>query len=143
MSLPFELRKKHKTDTKGGWKRKGLIMDNFESIYQEYIHQTNCELCGKLFETTRDRHMDHSHTTGEFRNIVCRNCNLWKADRLRKYDISPYILKKKDKICKQGFRYVFRISRYKKVVVCKQSTKLEILEAFRDKWIAENSHWFT
>ena len=143
MSLPFELRKYHKTQTKCSWIKNGLIMDNFDEIYQEYIYQPNCELCGKTFETSQDRQMEHNHKTGEFRNIVCRRCNLWKADYKRKNDISPYIRKFKDKICKQGFRYVFTVKRNGIYVVCKTSIDLEFLEGFRDKWIAENPHWFT
>ena len=143
MSLPFELRNHHKKDTKGQWKYKGLIMDNFEEIYQEYIYQTNCELCGKLFETSLDRQMEHNHTTGEFRNIVCARCNNWKFDRLRKNDLSPYIRKVNDKKCTQGFVYRFRVVRNKKYVINKSSIDLEVVETFRDKWIADNPQWFT
>ena len=143
MSLPFELYYNHKSRTKRNWKQYGLIMDNFESIYNEYIYQTNCELCGKPFETSRDRQMDHNHKTGEFRNIVCKRCNQWKADYKRKNDISPYIRKVNHKTYKQGFHYDFTVNRNNKTVIQKKSIDLEFLEGFRDKWIAENSHWFT
>ena len=143
MSLPFELFKYHKRTTKSSWKYKGLIMDNFEEIYDDYIHQTNCEICGKLFEKSRDRCMDHSHITGEFRNIVCQRCNNWKSDYLRKNDISPYIIKNKNKKYKQGFIYRFRIRRYDKCVISRFSVDLESLKSFRDKWIVDNPQWFT
>ena len=71
MNLPFELAKKHKPKTKYMWKMYGLIMDNFEEIYNEYIYATHCDLCEKEFKTTLDRQMEHDHKTGEFRNIVC------------------------------------------------------------------------
>ena len=65
---------------KNGWKRGGLNMDNFEEIYERYLSTTHCDLCG--VELTKDkvntkttRCMDHSHITGEFRNIVCLCCN--------------------------------------------------------------------
>ena len=142
-TLPFKLKSYHKPNTKGKWKIKGLIMDDFESIYQEYIYQTNCEICGKLFETSTERHMEHNHTTGEFRNIVCQRCNNWKADYKRKNDVSPYIRKENHKKYKQGFRYIFRVFRDGKYVISKSSINLEFLKSFRDKWINENPHWFT
>ena len=144
MSLPFELSKKyHKTDTKRQWKRRGLNMDNFEEIYDDYIHQTNCELCGKLFEKSLDRQMEHNHITGEFRNVVCNKCNQWKADFKRKTDISPFISKVNDKYCKQGFIYKFIVERNRNRVIQKASINLNELEEFRDKWIVDNPHWFT
>ena len=141
--VPFKLAKYHKSYTKKSWIKRGLIMDNFESIYDDYIHQTNCELCGKLFENTKDRCMEHNHKTGEFRNIVCQKCNNWKADYKRKNDVSPYIRKQNGKTYKQGFTYVFAVMRYRKDVINKTSVDLEALKSFRDKWINENPQWFT
>ena len=143
MSLPFELNKKHKGTTKAKWKYKGLIMDNFEEIYQEYIYQTNCELCGKLFEKSHDRQMEHCHITGEFRNIVCQKCNSWKADFKRKNDVSPYIRKVNNKNCNLGFIYKFKVTRNRKRVIQKASIDLNELEEFRDNWIVDNPQWFT
>ena len=142
-TLPFELRKYHKCNTKYDWIKRGLIMDNFESIYQEYIYQTNCEICGKLFENTKDRCMEHNHNTGEFRNIVCQKCNHWKWDYKRKNDVSPYIRKKNGKTYKQGYYYRFIVMRDGINVIDKSSTDLEFLKSFRDKWINENPQWFT
>ena len=58
------------------WKHQGLIIDdNIDELYERYINSTNCELCNKEYKNTKDRHLDHCHTTGLFRNIVCCSCN--------------------------------------------------------------------
>ena len=70
-----ELPKYHKSDKKYDWKYKGLITDDFDSIYNRYITSKNCEKCGAEYKRRRDRCMDHCHSTGAFRNILCRACN--------------------------------------------------------------------
>lgn len=67
--------KYHKTNTLKNWKRNGVINENLEEIYQTYINTTECNHCGKVFENTKDRCMDHCHETGLFRKIVCQSCN--------------------------------------------------------------------
>ncbi len=72
--------KNHKKLTITKWKILGLICDNYESLYDHYISVKKCEICcveltiGKQCKTRRA--MDHSHSTGEFRNVLCNNCNL-------------------------------------------------------------------
>ena len=70
------------------WKTKGLVdsdNDNYESIYDYYINTTQCEYCDvvltedKIATPTR-KCMDHSHTTGLFRNILCLTCNLQRGE---------------------------------------------------------------
>ena len=69
-----------KKQKKNDWKRHGLNMEHFEEIYEIYMITTHCDLCGveltvdkKVTKTTKC--MDHSHVTGEFRNIICHWCN--------------------------------------------------------------------
>ena len=79
MSLPFELCKNHKSNTKSNWKRRNIEFrddGHFNYVYYEYIHATNCELCNKLFSNSRDRHLDHCHETGDIRYICCQSCNI-------------------------------------------------------------------
>ncbi len=72
---------KHLKNTrKARWKYNGLNMENFEEIYKRYLSTTHCDLC--KVELTEDKRMtkttrvmDHSHITGEFRNILCQSCN--------------------------------------------------------------------
>ena len=132
--LPFKLAKKHKSNIKYDWKKQGLICSEHDfkyHIYPRYIWATQCDLCNKKFEKSLDRCMEHDHTNGKFRNIVCPN------------DVSPHITKQKHNSSKQGFRYQFRVKRYSKYIIRKQSIDLEFLKSFRDKWISENPQYFT
>jgi hypothetical protein len=142
MSLPFELSKNHKYTSKYIWKKSGLVMTNFEEIYNRYIVATNCELCNKEFPNTRDRCMDHNHETGEFRNIVCNRCNILKDDRFNKNNTSGYkgISKEIDNHCNQGFIWVFRASVDGKRKKIKTSIDYNKLVAFADKWKLDNNY---
>jgi hypothetical protein len=81
--MPFKSKKKQsKYYSIYNWKRYGLIdsdNDNYEKLYDKYIHTEFCELCNvKLTsgnEKTTKRCMDHDHKTGLFRNITCMKCN--------------------------------------------------------------------
>ena len=64
-----------KVRTCSSWKSQGLITDNIDEIYDRYINSKNCECCGNEYKEYKDKHMDHCHTTGVFRNILCRRCN--------------------------------------------------------------------
>lgn len=69
-----------KTYTIGNWKKRGLI-GNYDEIYERYINTDNCDNCNiklcKCGDSTNNNFkvMDHSHITGEFRNILCNSCN--------------------------------------------------------------------
>ena len=52
-----------------------MICEDFDSLYEIYIHTHNCEYCENPFKNTQDRHLDHNHETGEIRAILCRSCN--------------------------------------------------------------------
>ena len=141
--LPFELRKDHKSTTKNCWKRNGLIMDNFEEIYNKYIYATHCQLCNKQFEKSLDRQMEHNHETGEFRNIVCNKCNHKKADvKLQSNNTSGYkgICKAKNKRLKQGFTWIFKVRINGKQKTIKHSKDFDKLVEFADKWKKDNNY---
>ena len=57
------------------WKYLGLIHDNYEQLYEDYLACFRCEICETDFKSTRDRHMDHDHDTGKFRWFLCCSCN--------------------------------------------------------------------
>ena len=141
--LPFELRKYHKSKTKLSWKSKGLIMDNFEEIYNNYIYATHCELCNKQFKSSRERHMEHDHQTGEFRNIVCCKCNQLKADKkINSNNTSGYsnIHKKLNKQLKQGYFWAFEVKINGKYKTIKSSVDFDKLVKFAEKWKKDNNY---
>ena len=83
-----ELNKEYKQTPNGiksysiyNWKSRGVIHEDFNKLYELYINTTECMVCNKNFNTTKDRYLDHSHITGEYRNILCNSCNTkdyWK-----------------------------------------------------------------
>ena len=71
------------------WKFRGIILregEDWDSIYRTYIECKNCEQCNKVFKNSKDRQLDHCHTTGFIRNIVCNSCN-----QLRRYEDAKLI----------------------------------------------------
>ena len=65
--------------TVGRWKNRGVIADDFDSLYETYINTWNCENCnieliaGNIGANRRC--LDHCHESGVFRNILCVSCN--------------------------------------------------------------------
>ena len=57
------------------WKSNGTKGDLSKFYDERYLPATNCDVCEKVFKSRRDRHMDHNHTTGEIRHVLCHNCN--------------------------------------------------------------------
>jgi hypothetical protein len=62
------------------WKRLGVISENFNELYEKYINTNNCEECNvELIYGmcgSNKKVLDHDHTTGKFRNILCHCCNV-------------------------------------------------------------------
>ena len=67
---------KHRWNTIYNWKRRGLVYHDYDELYQTYINTMECEHCLTEFKSTKDRHLDHCHITGQFRKIVCHKCNV-------------------------------------------------------------------
>lgn len=63
------------------WKYYGLVCDDYDDLYNEYLKCTHCMDCGKEFTgeygdgSGAFRCMDHCHVTGKFRAFVCSSCN--------------------------------------------------------------------
>ena len=148
MSLPFELTSYHKKDTKSKWRNTydpPLICtdEEFEVIYDRYIHSSQCELCNFVFERTTQRQMDHCHETGKFRNVICPKCNGRKKDKpitgqINERYISKYFRKNRDR-----YEYSFELKRDCKIIVKKISKDLDKLIKIRDEWIKNNPQWFS
>ena len=146
MELPFKLPKYHKSDTLRNWKQQGLVHDNPEALYDEYIYATNCDLCGKLYKSSKDRQMEHEHLDGKygpFRNFTCRSCNMLKYDvKMKSNNTSGYkgISKLKDKNCKQGFRWEFQAMIDGKKKTIKTCVDKDKLIEFSEKWKKDNNY---
>ena len=67
------------------WKERGLICDDYMEIHNRYLNTSNCDICNVLLTSSKPRSnttkcLDHSHITGEFRNILCNLCNLRRGE---------------------------------------------------------------
>ena len=83
--MPIEMvnTKTPKSKKISGWKRRGIICDDWNGLYERLLKATQCELCPKIFTNSRDRQVDHDHEITDapnVRNIVCQKCNLQKSD---------------------------------------------------------------
>tara|TARA_R110000868_G_scaffold1900_4_gene15006 strand:- start:29 stop:445 length:417 start_codon:yes stop_codon:yes gene_type:complete len=60
------------------WKLRGVINDDFSSLYDYYLNCKNCEECNVEFYSNGNnrRCLDHDHETGLFRNVLCSLCNV-------------------------------------------------------------------
>jgi len=64
------------------WKSQGIIDDDYDLLYDVFIKETNCWICGKDFnkDIVMDiRCLDHDHDItddGNVRYILCGYCNL-------------------------------------------------------------------
>ena len=67
-----------KLHTKSQWKLAGIIVDDFDKSYDEYIKTRFCEYCEKQFVNPKDRQMDHDHLIKDRQNtrgVICISCN--------------------------------------------------------------------
>jgi len=129
--------------TKHRWLNSGLIATDDEILAIYYIREfsTHCEKCGKEFKSKNDRHMDHCHETGKFRNILCNSCNI-KRCTIYKNNTSGYlnISKVKCNNCIQGFRWVFKVHLNGKYKSIKYSVDKEWLIEYAEQWKKENHY---
>ena len=75
----YENPQKYKTTAIHKWKSRGVISDDYNSLYEYYLNCKNCEECNvELVECKKSnsRCLDHNHKTGLFRNVLCNSCNV-------------------------------------------------------------------
>jgi hypothetical protein len=60
-------------------KQYGIISDDYDALYEKWKNTTHCEECNvELVGGNLGRNrkvIDHDHSTGLFRNIICHRCN--------------------------------------------------------------------
>ncbi len=52
----------------------GLTAEQYTTLVSEQNNQ--CAICSKTFKSTKETHIDHCHTTGVVRGLLCTDCNL-------------------------------------------------------------------
>ena len=66
------------------WERRGIKLktgEDWDSVYLFYITCEYCEQCGVRLTTEQKntktrRTLDHDHSTGFIRNVLCHSCNV-------------------------------------------------------------------
>tara|TARA_R110002073_G_scaffold110_2_gene1557 strand:+ start:1101 stop:1421 length:321 start_codon:yes stop_codon:yes gene_type:complete len=62
------------------WKQRGLKSDDYSSLYDYYFNCEKCEECNINFinniRCSQTKCLDHNHSTGLFRNVICLSCNV-------------------------------------------------------------------
>jgi hypothetical protein len=66
------------------WKRRGLICQNYDQVYQLWLDSTHCDSCSCKYTNKNVKSMDHCHNTGKFRGIICNRCNANMLDQKRR-----------------------------------------------------------
>ena len=61
------------------WKINGLKLFGYtyDEVYEYYLSINNCEVCNKdISMGGHQKNMDHCHSTGIFRWVLCASCNV-------------------------------------------------------------------
>ena len=67
-----------KITTINNWKTYGLKLFGYtyDEVYEYYLNCNNCEICNKDISIGgHQKNMDHCHSTGIFRWVLCASCN--------------------------------------------------------------------
>jgi len=67
-----------KSKTISSWKRLGLKLFGYtyDEVYEYYLDCDNCEVCNEdISMGCQQKNMDHCHSTGIFRWVLCPSCN--------------------------------------------------------------------
>lgn len=102
---------RYKSKTIYNWKGRGIVHDDFDALFEEYIATTACQHCHTPFKSTLDRCIDHNHDTGQVRLIVCHKCNVkdtyinWPDGCSKKQSDERYRQQNRGKISERGAEY--------------------------------------
>ena len=111
------------------WKSSSNLIGDYDKIFERFMSTTHCDLCNTLLTKERKggrvKQMEHNHSNGEFRNIVCHICNSQKTDRKKQTNnTSGY---KGIIYNKKRNSWVYRIQSKDKKVIRARVNKIEIL----------------
>ena len=130
-----------KSQAKAKWiKKLGLNPNDFEKAWTAYSSSTCCDWCKNDYKSSRDKNMDHCHqdddyhTKGDFRNILCQNCNLWRNNAT---NICKYWCKRIKK-----YYYKIQVTRNGKKILHKSRTTLEEVEELLLEFKRNNGFYF-
>jgi len=65
---------KHKYNLIYIWKKRGVISENYNKLYENHMSINNCKLCNIEFDKnirSQWRTLDHDHNTGFYRQTIC------------------------------------------------------------------------
>jgi len=116
--------KSKKSDKISQWKQKGLISENYDQIYQLWLDSTHCDKCGCDYNGTI-KDMEHCHTTGRFRAIVCHKCNMNMLDKKKRTDNTSG--HRNISYCKYYNKYKYSKTYYGKLLRKQFKTKVNCL----------------
>lgn len=58
------------------WGNRGVNGD-LDKLYEIYLESTYCWCCGVDFDAKHKKCLDHCHSSGDFRQILCHKCNMF------------------------------------------------------------------
>lgn len=53
--------------------RYGISKEDAQALIEKAYHK--CQICSSEFSKESPPHIDHNHTTGKVRGVLCRTCN--------------------------------------------------------------------
>ena len=76
------------------WKKYGIKNMTYERYEEMLLQQDNrCQICGKhKNKLQRELAVDHNHTTGEVRGLLCKECNYFLGIVLEDVDFLKKVL---------------------------------------------------
>ena len=77
--------------------RYGIDIHQYEKMEREQQHR--CKLCGRSRDKKKHLAVDHDHSTGRIRGLLCTFCNLMVA----RVDADPNILQRLQEYCDADF----------------------------------------
>ena len=124
-----------KCEARCKWISRGLKPEHFEHAWEEYCKSTCCDWCAQDYKSNFDKQMDHCHDYGDFRNILCKDCNSWRRDNTK--FICSYKKKTNNK-----YYYYLQLCRNHERLLSKGFNNIEDAEECLLKFKKENWWYF-